>query len=86
MKVSAMFDRNITLLQTRAVLVFATERKNNVDPQPAISEEGELRSAVFLHLYTAYGKVGQLKVNNNQAMCHLSMKLSDTSDQNPLYF
>ena len=28
-------------------------------------------------------KVGQLKVNNNQVMCHLSMKLSDTLDQNP---
>ena len=30
---------------------------------------GELRSAVFLHLYTVYGKAGQLKVNNNQVMC-----------------
>ena len=28
-------------------------------------------------------KVGKLKVNNNQVMCHLSMKLSDTFDQNP---
>ena len=25
--------------------------------------------------------IGQLKVNNNQVMCHLSMKLSDTFDQ-----
>ena len=24
-----------------------------------------------------------MKVNNNQVMCHLSMKLSDTFDQNP---
>ena len=30
-----------------------------------------------------FAKVGQLKVNNNQVMCHLSMKLSDTFDQNP---
>ena len=30
-----------------------------------------------------YAKVGKLKVNNNQVMCHLSMKLSDTFDQNP---
>ena len=30
-----------------------------------------------------YAKVGQLKVNNNQVMCHLSIKLSDTFDQNP---
>ena len=30
-----------------------------------------------------YAKVGQLKVNNNQFMWHLSMKLSDTFDQNP---
>ena len=35
----------------------------------------------FQH-YTVYAKVGQLKVNNNQVMCHLSMKLSDTFDQN----
>ena len=27
-------------------------------------------------------KVGELKVNNNQVMCHLSMKLSDMFDQN----
>ena len=27
-------------------------------------------------------KVGQLKINNNQVMCHLSMKLSDKFDQN----
>ena len=36
----------------------------------------------FQH-YTVYAKVGQLKVNNNQVMCHLSMKLSDTFDRNP---
>ena len=36
----------------------------------------------FQH-YTVYAKVGQLKVNNNQVMYHLSMKLSDTFDQNP---
>ena len=36
----------------------------------------------FQH-YTVFAKVGQLKVNNNQVMCHLSMKLSDTFDQNP---
>ena len=28
--------------------------------------------------------LGQLKVNINQVMCHLFMKLSDTFDQNPL--
>ena len=28
-------------------------------------------------------KVGQLKANNNKAMCHLSLKLSDMFDQNP---
>ena len=33
--------------KTRAVLVFATERKNNVDPRQRLSEEGEKRSAVF---------------------------------------
>ena len=32
---------------------------------------------------TQYAKVGQLKVNNNQVMLHLFMKLSDTFDQNP---
>ena len=36
----------------------------------------------FQH-YTIYAKVGQLKVNNNQVMCHLSMKLSDMFNQNP---
>ena len=36
----------------------------------------------FQH-YTVFAKVGQLKVNNDQVMCHLSMKLSDTFDQNP---
>ena len=35
----------------------------------------------FQH-YTVYAKVGQLKDNNNQVMCHLSMKLSDMFDQN----
>ena len=30
-----------------------------------------------------YAEVGQLKVNNNQVMCNLSMKISDTFDQNP---
>ena len=35
------------------------------------------------HHYTVYAKVGQLKVNNNQVMCHLSMKFSDKSYQNP---
>ena len=35
---------------------------------------------------TVFAKVGQLKVNNNQVMCHLSMKLSDTFDRNLLYF
>ena len=37
------------------------------------------------HHNTVYRKVGQLKVNNNQVMCHLSMKLSDMCDQNPPY-
>ena len=32
---------------------------------------------------TLFAKVDQLKVNNNQVMCHLSMKLSDMFDQNP---
>ena len=32
---------------------------------------------------TENAKVRQLKVNNNQVMCQLSMKLSDTFDQNP---
>ena len=32
---------------------------------------------------TVYAKVGQLKVNNNQIMCHLSMNLSDRLDRNP---
>ena len=36
----------------------------------------------FQH-YTVFAKVGQLKVNNNQVMCHVSMKLSDTFDQYP---
>ena len=36
----------------------------------------------FQH-YTVFAKVGQLKCNNNQVMCHLSMKLSDTFGQNP---
>ena len=35
--------------------------------------------------YTVYAKVGQIKVNNNKVMCHLSKKLSDTFDQNPAY-
>ena len=26
-----------------------------------------------------------MKANNNKVMCHLSMKFSDTSDQNPPY-
>ena len=33
--------------------------------------------------YTVFAKVGQLKVNNNSVMCHLSMKLCDKFDQNP---
>ena len=33
---------------------------------------------------TQYAKVGQLKVNNKQVMCHLFKMLSDTSGQNPL--
>ena len=36
----------------------------------------------FQH-YTVYTKVGQQKVNNNQVMWHLPMKLSDTFHQNP---
>ena len=36
----------------------------------------------FRH-YTVYAKVGQIKVNNNMVMCHLSMKLSDMFNQNP---
>ena len=37
----------------------------------------------FQH-YTVYAKVGQIKVNNNQVMCHLSVQLFATFDQNPL--
>ena len=33
--------------------------------------------------YTVYAKVGQIKVNNNKVMCHLSKKPSDMFDQNP---
>ena len=49
-----------------------------------LREQGKQRSQnrKFQH-YTVFAKVGQLKVNNNQVMCHLSMKLSDTFDQNP---
>ena len=36
----------------------------------------------FQH-YTVYAKVGQLRVNNNQVISHLSMKLSHRFDQNP---
>ena len=35
-----------------------------------------LQNRKFQH-YTVYAKVGQLKVNNNQVMCHQSMKLSE---------
>ena len=48
---------------TRAVLVFATERKNNVDPPPANAEEGEKRSAVFCQV-TGVHLVCQIFMND----------------------
>ena len=41
------------------------------------------RIGSFSTIQTVYAKVGQLKVNNNQVMCNLSIKVSDTFDQNP---
>ena len=33
--------------------------------------------------FTVHANVGQLKVNNNKVMCHMSMKLLAMFDQNP---
>ena len=122
-----IFNHTISVKNTRAVLVFAAEHKNNVKTRQRYHRKDELRSAVFcqvngVHLicqifmndliteqfqqqaksdqvnyrhyskslanrnqhYTIYAKVGQLKVSNNRVMYHLSMKLSDTFDQNPI--
>ena len=53
---------------TRVVLVFATERKNNVDPC--------LRSQTNVDYY--------VNVYHNKVMCHLSMMLSDKFDPNQM--
>ena len=60
---------SLFLFLTRAVLVFATECKNNVDPC--------LRSQTRVDLY--------VNVYNNKVMCHLSMKLSDKFEPNQMY-
>ena len=126
---------------TRAVLVFATERKNNVDPRLRALKKWITFSCFLLsnwctfdvsniyewptyrtrstkvkrdqindqhyskvnrnqmqhnfaagwprsqnrksQHYIVFAKVCQLKVNNNQVMCHLSIKIMDRFNQNP---
>ena len=57
------FCKSVLQFQTGAVLVFATKRKNNVDPPPESSEEGELRSAVFCQV-TGVHLMWQLFMND----------------------
>ena len=59
-----------TIYETRAMLVFVTERKNNVDPC--------LRSQTNVNQYN-------VKVYNNTVMYHLSIKLSDKFHPNQMY-